>query len=226
MSSLNAKNISFKRRAIYTGLFPFLEFDNLIRGMLLWEQRYADSPSFAVQHFVNDICTVNHLEHARREMLLNLVKTLALPEQELMRDPADDMAVFKKRHNINTASVTSEYTSKELLVFQKLIVSLLEQVNVDVRVSVKEFVLQQLQRQGKIDDGLKRQLQLWLSRQVPSMKIPMPDIESLRKIINFFYVGYCEYLGPVEADRLLGRSVAKITDNQTNPDTAIMRKLL
>lgn len=223
MSAPHTKNISFRRRAIYTGLYPFLETDNLIRAMLLWEQRYANNASFAVQHFVNDICSVNHLEHARREMVLALVKTMSMPEQDLMRDPADDMAIFQKRHNISTLP---ENSSRELVVFQKLIVGLLEQVNVQVRVSVKEFVLQQLQRQPSIDEGLKRNLQLWLSRQIPSMSMTAPDIDSLRKIINYFYVGYCEYIGPVETDRLLGRSVAKITENQSNPYTAIMRKLL
>ena len=211
-----------KKRAIYTGLYPYLEADNLVRAMILWEQKYANNPSFAVQHFINDICLDNDLKSLRRDMLLNLVKTLVLPDEELMPDPSVRIASYKKQHNIATSI---EYTAKELVVFQKLIIALMEQISVDKRVSIKDYVLDNLAK-SKIDSTIKRQLQLWLSKQVGAMKVPAPDIDDLRKVINFFYVGFCEYTGPVETDRALGKAVAKVTDNYTNEFASMMRKLL
>ena len=211
-----------KKRAIYTGLFPYLESDNLMRAMVLWEQKYADSPSFAVQHFINDICIGNDLKSLRRDMLLNLVKTMVLPENELMPDPSIHITLYKKQNKIVS---NVDYTSRELIVFQKLIINLLEQVNVDIRVNIKDFVLDNLIK-SKIDSSIKRQLQLWLSKQIGAMKVSAPDIDDLRKVINFFYVGFCEYTGPVETDRILGKAVAKVTDNYTNEHAEIMRKLL
>jgi hypothetical protein len=211
-----------KKRAIYTGLYPYLESDNLMRAMVLWEQKYADNPSFAVQHFINDICIGNDLKSLRRDMLLNLVKTMVVAENELMPDPSAEISLYKKQNKI-VASV--EYTSRELIVFQKLIIGLLEQVSVDIRVNIKDYVLDNLVK-SKIDSSIKRQLQLWLSKQVGAMKVAVPDIDDLRKVINFFYVGFCEYTGPVETDRILGKAVAKVTDNDSNEYVAIMRKLL
>lgn len=211
-----------KKRAIYTGLYPYLESDNLVRAMILWEQKYADNPSFAVQHFINDICVGNDLKSLRRDMLLNLVKTLVLPDEELMPDPSAHITLYRKQHNI-VSSV--EYTAKELIVFQKLIIGLMAQVSVDIRVNIKDYVLDNLVK-SKIDSTIKRQLQLWLSKQVGAMKVSAPDIDDLRKVINFFYVGFCEYTGPVETDRILGKAVAKVTDNYTNEFATIMRKLL
>lgn len=211
-----------KKRAIYTGLYPYLESDNLVRAMILWEQKYADNPSFAVQHFINDICLGNDLKSLRRDMLLNLVKTLVLPDEELMPDPSMRIAMYRREHKI---AESTEYTSRELVVFQKLVIALMEQISVDIRVSIKDYVLDNLAK-SKIDSSIKRQLQLWLSKQVSAMKVAAPDIDDLRKVINFFYVGFCEYAGPVETDRILGKAVAKVTDNYTNEFASIMRKLL
>lgn len=217
-----AKNLSEKKRAIYTGLYPYLETDNLMEALVLWEQKYADSPAFAVQHFINDICLAHDLKTLRRDMLLSLVKTLALPAEELLPDPSAQVNGYKKLHN-KTAAV--EYTTRELIALQRLVITLMEQTTVEIRVSIKEFVLEQAGR-SKIDPQLKRELQLWLSKQTLSMKVLAPDIEDIRRIINFFYVGFCEYLGPVETDQLLGKCVAKLTDNQTNDYTDVIRALL
>lgn len=217
-----AKNLSEKKRAIYTGLHPFLNTDNLMEALVLWEQKYSDSPAFAVQHFINDICSAHDLKTIRRDMLLSLVKTLALPEEDLMPDPSVQMSGYKKLHH---KASTVEYTTRELIALQRLVIAMMEQAKIDVRISIKEFVLDQVSR-SKIDSQLKRELQLWLSKQSLSMKVLAPDIEDIRKVINFFYVGFCEYLGPVETDRLLSKCVAKLTDNQTNDYTDVVRALL
>lgn len=216
-----SSSLTRKKRAVYTSLFPFLERDNLMRAMILWESEYADQPSFAVQHFVNDICMDNELKSMRRDLLMSLIKTLALPESELMPDPSTRMAAYKKHYGISSG----DPVSKDLVVFQKLVSNMLDQVNANVSANIKDFVIDNLAK-STISTLLKQQLQLWLSKQVVSMKVPSPDINDLRMLINFFYVGFCEFAGPVETDRILGRSVAMVTDNYSNDFSDGMRKLL
>jgi len=217
-----AKNLSEKKRAIYTGLYPYLSAEHLMDALALWEKKYSDSPAFAVQHFINDVCTAHDLRTLRRDMLLSLVKTLALPEKNLMPDPSHEMSDYKKSHEKKS---TVDYTTRELIALQRLVIAMMASAKVDIRISIKEYVLEQMAR-SDIDPQLKRELQLWLSKQILSMKVLAPEIEDIRKVINFFYVGFCEYMGPVETDKLLSKSVAKLTDNQTNDYTEVIRTLL
>lgn len=216
-----SSSLTRKKRAVYTSLYPYLERDNLMRAMILWEDEYSDQPSFAVQHFVNDICSDSDLKSIRRTLLMSLIKTLALPESELMPDPSTRVAAYKKHYKISSG----DPVSKDLVIFQKLVSNMLDQVNANVSANIKDYVIDNLAK-STISTLLKQQIQLWLSKQVVSIKAPSPDINDLRMIINFFYVGFCEFTGPVETDRILGRSVATVTDNYSNELSEGMRKLL
>ena len=45
-----------KKTAIEQGLRPFLTGDSLVYALQIWETKYAEKPTFALQHFISELC--------------------------------------------------------------------------------------------------------------------------------------------------------------------------
>jgi hypothetical protein len=93
-----SNDIALRRRAIYTGLKPYLEDDALLDALMHWENHFATAPRFTLQRFVAELCKEGELRRRRADILLSLVQALSMPATSLLPDP------LQHRQQAETAS--------------------------------------------------------------------------------------------------------------------------
>lgn len=210
-------DIQLRRRAILTGLRPFLRDDELQAALALWQQDYASQPVFALSGLVAQCCTRAELKPQRGSMLRALIAALALPSDQLLPDIAissadvQTMTAHSKQQPKAQATGPDEMTRA----FMQLITALL---------AVSEPALQQLIRQ-RLQAGLeslglprlqKQAMWAWLSGMSEAQAGASAQASSLgqayalkplQALINQAYVVMCEQLGPVKADHHLASAV-------------------
>ena len=69
-------SFTHRKQAIMLGLSAFLTGNDLEAATTYWVQHYKDKPTFAIQHFVQDIVTIYHLESQRRDITQKLITCL------------------------------------------------------------------------------------------------------------------------------------------------------
>ena len=73
-----------KRKAIKEALQSFMGDQLLVDTLSLWEEKYSHMPTFALQHFLREICEHKELLPQRSKMLQALIRSLsALPDDVL-----------------------------------------------------------------------------------------------------------------------------------------------
>lgn len=212
----------FKKRAVYTGLESFLTNAQLMQAMVLWENKYANEPKFAMRKFVADLCKRNGQTLAQAEVLGKLVRTMALPEEKLLPDPSPEIESYKKHYRVQ-AKV--ERRSPEVEVFQLLLSGLLDGLRPSIRESVIRYAIDGLHAMD-ISTGLRRELVFWLKGESTIIYMPVVDVHQLRGTINMFYVAICEYIGPIKADQLLAQEVRRLSDNKEERVQSLINKLI
>jgi hypothetical protein len=150
------------------------------------------------------------------------VATMAKPAEELLPDPSPALSAYKNRVGIST---TAHYALAELEAFCILVNKWLSLVQTGAAIDIAHFVLHNLERL-KINSDLKMQTKRWLEDENQSIRLPTVQIQELRKIINLFYIGFCEYLGPTQADILLAEAVSRLKSNGGAAFAAVFNKLL
>lgn len=193
------KTYQHKKRIVYTALSRFLSGEKLMKAMVLWEKRYAQAASLEVNHFVFDLKNSVDENADTRGAHLTLVKTASLPESQLLSDPTDMINDYLSRKNISkkTAYLLPELEALTLLIkLWKSRLPLGDQ-NYVVRYTVDNITKQ------KINPALQLSYLSWLTGREEGVRLPFVDISDLRKIINLFYIGSCEFIGPVKTDAIL-----------------------
>jgi hypothetical protein len=219
---MNTSEMILRKRALYTGLQPFLRDTELMEALILWESRYATQPKFSLRYFVADLVKSLERPVEHKHLLIHLVATMAKPAEELLPDPSPALSAYKNRVGIST---TAHYALAELEAFCILVNKWLSLVQTGAAIDIAHFVLHNLERL-KINSDLKMQTKRWLEDENQSIRLPTVQIQELRKIINLFYIGFCEYLGPTQADILLAEAVSRLKSNGGAAFAAVFNKLL
>lgn len=183
------ENRSAKRRAVVTGLKPFMDEDLLTRALRHWELHYANSPRFTLQRFVAEVAQEAGLQSLRSSMLLSLVKAMHMPEVELLPDP---LARAGQPRESDTAAKAFALLMNNLIVCIPLATQY--QFCLDL--------MESFASNRHLSSELVVALENWLDRDLP-LQVPPSPPEILRSLINRTYVLMCERVGPVAADRLL-----------------------
>lgn len=219
---MNSSELILRKRALYTGLQPFLRDTELMEALILWESRYADQPKFSLRYFVADLVKSLDRPVEHKHMFVHLVATMAKPANELLADPSAALLAYKTRRR--TSSYAS-YTLPEIEAFKVLVDKWLSLVQSGAAMDIGNFVLRNLDRLN-INADLKFQTGRWLEDETQTIKVPAVQVQDLRKIINLFYVGFCEYLGPTKADSLLAEAVSRLKSNGGAAFSETFAKLL
>lgn len=202
-----SNDIALRRRAIYTGLKPYLEDDVLLDALMHWENNFANAPRFTLQRFVAELCRDGDLRARRADILLSLVQAMNMPANSLLPDPL---------HHRETSSASIEDDSHA---FSALMLGLFEVMPKDTQYHLRLDMLASLDSR-KMPKALLISLQRWLGDK-DTLKPVGCDPLLLRAIINRCYVVLCERVGPVEADRLLARAVDNALQQQPTLKRAI-----
>lgn len=198
-------DIKLRRRAIYTGLRPYLNEVTLLDAMHLWQSKYSDKPKFAFAEFLSECCQNKALRAQRTNMLSSIFKALDMPERELLPDPFDEVL-----------SQPTDLTPEELIadnktivfsnLFDHLLALLTDKQAMEVRVSLlKALASLPLDVRRKVD------LREWLDKKSSNLAMSYA-LSDIRQLMNLAYVAICELVGPVKADQLLNQAMHASTE--------------
>jgi len=212
-----------KIRAIYTGLYPFLKRSELLKVLAHWQDNYSRAPTFSIRYFLSDIESVVGREVEIKKMLINVAATLNKPEKELLPDPSEALSKYKK--NIAISSPKHNYKIPEVEAFELLVKKWLGFVSDRDREYIASFVSLNLPDED-ISITLKTAVKRWLRYPNEKIGIAYVETEDLRLLINLFYQGFCEELGPVASDELLAKAVITLKNNGGAAYSELFSKLL
>lgn len=188
-----------KRKAVETALMPFIHGQTLAQALILWDEKYAHKPNFALQHFLRELCSDIELAHMRSRMLQALVTTFSsLQDQRQEKSPA----------KTNHTSQAAAHHSPEQQMFMALVEQLINSAKSDRAIPVRLYVLEHIEKLPTAPNN-RRALQTWLNQIAPLTDITL-NLALMQQVINLAYVGLCEYLGPITADQLLQESVSAV----------------
>lgn len=219
---MNQSSLTFRKRAVFTGIKPFLTNDEALLAMVLWEDTHAQKPKFSMRHFISDLHNVVGCDLDARRLHVSVVSCLSKSEKDLLPDPSLDVTAFKIRNNINSKY---DYKIPELEAFQIF-------VRKWFKLTDKPDLLQVFQQcqeyldQHKIDLSLKANFIFWLDDYESNLQLLSVEINDLRKLTNVIYMAYCDVLGPIKADQLLAKSIELVRNNGGAAYTALYSKLL
>lgn len=216
------KSFDHKKRIVYTALKPYFEDERLMQALVLWEQKYANAPSSAVHHFVNELKKTVPASGDMRAAHLNLVKTASLPESTLLDYPTEQMKSYIAGKKIS-GKVT--YVLPELDALRLFIATWQSYFLQHTKRSIVTFVIDNISSQN-IDPTLSNSYLSWLTGRDDKIRLSNVETSDLRKIINLFYVGSCEYLGPVKSDEVMGEVVAEFKQKYPKLEKVLAEKLL
>lgn len=219
---MNSTELTLRKRALYTGLQPFLRDTELMEALILWESRYAGQPKFGLRYFVADLVKSLERPVEHKHLLVHLVATMNKPADELLPDPTAALSAYKTRRR---TSAYATYTLAEVEAFSILVDKWLSLTQSAAAIDIGNFVRRNLGRLN-INTDLKLQVEHWLEDEKQRIKVPRVEIQDLRKIINLFYIGFCEYVGPTRADTLLAEAVTRLKSNGGAAFSEVFNKLL
>lgn len=189
-----SQELQRRRRAIVTGLTPYMNEAVLMEAISHWQQHYSERPRYSLQGFVSDLCKLFDLGERRHHIHMSLVQAMSMSEQELASDP------------LSTGSVGQQQSHPCTAALQQLLESLWEGLPPAVASQLRLDMVAQL-RGRSIAPETRLTMEHWL--QSPGRTLGGLPLEVLRKQLNNAYVLLCERLGPVEADTQLKQAYHK-----------------
>lgn len=208
-------SVAQKRVAIAAGLRPYLQEDYLCDVMAYWEAHYSQQPAFALQRFLNDICNTALLRSQRSHMLQSVIQSLSRPPEPTAEPVTAQVAeaVLADIHVLDQVqSLHDEQHAQHIACFESLVDRVLARVSVPESEQLRQYVLAHVDRVGLPKDGM-RAMRAWLTGQ-QGVQQGVFELKHLQKVVNLLYVGLCEYLGPIKADRVLSMTVSQLEAEQ------------
>ncbi|MDQ5910954.1 MAG: hypothetical protein QG599_3051 [Pseudomonadota bacterium] len=191
-----------KKMAIEAGLTPFLSGDSLAYALQIWEARYAQEPTFALQGFTSELCDslTLTLPRARILMLQSLIRAL---NNQPVSAPAPDSRTSATSPPVLLPAPNNDAVKVCVLLLDTLIHSL---PRADGE-ALRQYLLTHLTHLRQ-PEPVQNALRDWLNRgQAIAIPIAKPV---LTQLINLAYVALCESLGPVRADQTLHKAIMQV----------------
>jgi hypothetical protein len=191
-----------KRKAVEVALMPFIHGQTLAQALVLWDEKYAHKPTFALQHYLRELCSDIELAHMRSRMLQALVAAFSSLQDNRQEQHNAPIATATK------SAANKNHSSPELQMFMALVEQLINSAKGDNATRVRLYVLENVEK-IPLPPNDRRALQSWLN-QIEPLTGTTPTIHLMQQVINLTYVGLCEYLGSIKADQLLQQSVSAV----------------
>ena len=186
--------------AIARAFAQFIEGDAVSDAKRLWLAKYAEKPSFALNHFVGECCKLFQLGDRRKEIIQVALRELIIQQHGGTATSATASDVTK--------AAAGEASDPSLVVFQLVINQLTLLAGKEAGQGVRRYVMANLER-VELAGTTRRELQFWLSGSQPHLESSIP-LPSMQLMVNLAYVSLCEYCGPVKADFILNEAVRDV----------------
>lgn len=210
-----------KQQALFHCLKTILPEEQLMEAMLLWQDKHSHKKGFSVRYFADDIAALTGGRHTPKALTLSMVSAMAQhpPGQT---DPAEKIAAYRLQVGRYVASQKStQVTAFNLLINKVLLLAGPETAN-----AVKAHVKAQCAASNELSDPLKMAMHKTLRSANIELLLGDVPVQSLKIIVNMVYVALCESVGPVNADRLLSQSLARLESNGGAQYTDIFKTLV
>lgn len=207
----NIMSISQKKLAIEGALTPYLSDDHLMRAVRIWEEKYSQQPTFALQRFINEFCDSATLVAQRSQILQSLIRALSGADGRPREKPP-----LQYKEEIKVYSNTQAVADESIVCFSTLIESVFSSTPGDMHIKMRLFLIENLPGM-RLPAMAQRALHAWLSQQYRIPDDVRIEEKALRHLINLTYISLCEYLGPVKADRLLHDAITATEGRSTFP---------
>lgn len=197
-------NIEKKRRAVYTALSTVLDGDELWQAMWAWQNQYSNRSQYELNGFLNECRHIRGIADNRSALYRQLIGLLMGNDTPLKPDPMSQMEAFRERQGILELD-TVEASLSWVDGFRIVLLQLRSQVPDDCWLKIRATTEDLGQREGMSHD-LLYSFSLWAD----GRKVQHPveaGLPVLRRLLNIIYIGLCEQLGPVVADKILSRAV-------------------
>jgi len=197
-------NPSQKRKAVEEALMPFIHGKTLANALILWDEKYAHKPTFALQHYLRELCSDLEIAHMRSRMLQALVSAFS----SLQDNRQSRTFMSYPTHTITPPQTYSTSNSPVLLMFAALVEHLIDAPGGDNSTRIRLYVLENLEKIPLLTQE-RWALQSWLN-QIAPLTGTTPNINTMQQVINLAYVALCEYMGPIKADQFLQNTVSEV----------------
>lgn len=214
---------SLRRRALYTGLRPHLRDSEIMEAMLLWEANYANHSKFSVRYFVGELSKHLNREKDEKALLLSLVSTLALPDRDLLPDPADVLREYRKSRT--PRSYRFPRSTPEIEATKLLLTKWLSLTDPSSATHIESMMVSGI-NQLRVDPQFATEFKRWIHNRKQNINGSLVSLGDLRQAINLTYTAFCEVIGPVDTDRLLSEAVTRLRSNGGAQYAEIFNKLL
>ena len=199
-----SQELQRRRRAIVTGLAPYMNETLLMEAVSHWQQHYSERPRYSLQGFVSDLCKLFDLGERRHQIHMSLVQAMTLSEKELASDP---VAISNGRRESDPTT----------LAFQRLLEALWDTLP-PASASQLRLDMGAMLRGNAVTPETRLTMEHWL--QSPGRRLGELPLKVLRQQLNNAYVLLCERLGPVDADTCL-----KTAYNRARTDSQLQASL-
>jgi hypothetical protein len=188
-----------RRRAIYTGLRPYFDDQELLGLIKIWQDDFSQKPKFALSVFVSRCCNTPQLKQDRAKILGAIFMALDAPISELLPDPFEDLKAA------DTSSILGFENDAKTKVFMTFLQQIFMNFDDQEEKKIRRFLVDNL---NKIDSDNRRlkHMQQWLLEKSITLAANY-KIEDMQKLVHFTYIAMCEAVGPVKADQYLAQAV-------------------
>lgn len=211
-ASVSDAEIVRRRRAIFTGLRPFLPEHLLLPAVTCWQEKYVNKPMFALNKFLFEICDTPLLAEQRADMHRSLMEALWADESTLEPDPflcvaANGQPLPKDQAVLVRASQRSAPTQ----LFDSLVSEFLEGlsgVKKDADVRVRNALATSLAEELTLPAHLAAPVANWVFGINPVLEDGL-SVAQMQTLLHAAYVKACDAVGPVRTDTLLSEAIRK-----------------
>ena len=202
-----------KRRAIYTILSEVISGDDLLAIMWHWQNKYSDKSQFELNHFLSDCKNYTEIANNRTSLYRKLIALFVTEDQNLKEDPWQLMLTYEKDKS-SPNCLTSEDQENWSDILGTVINEIFSALRTDSQRSIGRYVIQHLTRL-ELPQSLAYSLHVWFTDK-RAIDASEANIIQLKKLINLFYIATCEFIGPVEADKILSDAIRAANNIHTN----------
>lgn len=210
-----------RKKAIEYGLQPFLSGESLTLALQIWEDRYAETPAFALQQFARELCDSFTLTMPRARVLLQQSLIRALNDLPTVSPTASPSPNPNPTPQVRPEPPSS-MGDPAVHTFTLLVDTLTDRLSKTDGQFLRQYLLNHLSTLHQPEPA-QQALRAWLNRR-ESITVSIPAT-ALTQLINLAYIALCERLGPTQADQALHNTITRI--ETTNADRRYsVRRLL
>ena len=214
------------RRVIYTALFDKLPQEKVMEALCIWEEYYKTEikSDLGIIAFSNDIAKKFEVNDAQKSQIRIAMYRNLLPGADLEEDPIQALNAYRREHGMLDDSVLADHDGAKqsqgiqtdnpvftvfCLLMRELISSGIAKGTLD-QVELRNGIKAELLLTG-FPPGLIYNLNKFFENEFVLVDgIFEMTADQMGSVVNVAYTLLCEFLGPVETDKLLTVTIEKV----------------